>query len=139
MPSAKVESPLLDQYGGYTGKTMVATSASNRSISCRFVHISGNQSRTYLQRGVLPGTLTLSLDGGTFEDNGAGSLLHKIGTNNYSKLTVDYVSGRLTSGERAVIQRPQPMPPISQRWRLPVLQSVGLSRSLTRTEVSITP
>ncbi|MGO0307492.1 hypothetical protein ACTL6P_12940 [Endozoicomonas acroporae] len=52
VPSAKVESPLLDQYGGYTGKTMVATSASNRSVSCRFVHITGTQSRTYLCSGV---------------------------------------------------------------------------------------
>ncbi|MBO9484807.1 hypothetical protein J7439_25810, partial [Salinisphaera sp. G21_0] len=41
------------------------------------------------------GTLTLSLDGGTFEDNGAGSLLHKSGTNNYSKLTVDYDLGEI--------------------------------------------
>ena len=95
VPSAKVESPLLDQYGGYTGKTMVATSNSKRSVTCRFVHITGSQSRTYLQRGVLPGTLTLSLDGGTFEDNGAGSLLHRSGTNNYSKLTVNYELGEI--------------------------------------------
>ncbi|WP_422445442.1 hypothetical protein [Endozoicomonas sp. ALB091] len=113
VPSAKVESPLLDQYGGYTGKTMVATSASNRSVSCRFVHITGTQSRTYLQRGVLPGTLTLSVDGGTFEDNGTGNLIHKSGTNNYSKLTVDYdlgevnvwrVSGVLSASGNATYQ-----------------------------------
>ena len=95
VPSAKVESPLLDQYGGYTGKTMVATAGSTRSVSCRFVHITGNQSRTYVQRGVLPKTLSLSLDGGTFEDDGAGNLLHKSGTNNYSKLTVDYDLGEI--------------------------------------------
>ncbi len=92
VPSAKVESPLLDQHGGYTGKTMVATT---RSVSCRFVHITGNQSRTYVQRGLLPKTLSLSLDGGTFEDDGAGNLLHKSGTNNYSKLTVDYDLGEV--------------------------------------------
>ncbi|WP_419832128.1 hypothetical protein [Endozoicomonas atrinae] len=95
VPSAKVESPLLDQYGGYTGKTMVATSASIRNVSCRFVHISGNQSRTYLQRGVLPKTLSLSLEGGTFEDDGAGLLIHKSGSNNYSQLTVDYELGEI--------------------------------------------
>ena len=95
MPSARVESPLLDQYGGYTGKTMVATAGTNRSISCRFVHITGNQSRTYVQRGVLPKTLSLSLDGGTFEEDGAGNLLHKSGTNNFSKLTVDYDLGEI--------------------------------------------
>ena len=95
VPSAKVESPLLDQYGGYTGKTMVATANSTRSVSCNFVHISGNQSRTYAQRGILPKTLSLSLDGGTFEDDGAGNLLHKSGTNNYTKLTVDYDIGEI--------------------------------------------
>ncbi|WP_419535684.1 hypothetical protein [Endozoicomonas sp.] len=68
VPSAKVESPLLDQYGGYTGKTMVATADTTRSVSCRFVHITGNQSRTYVQRGVLPKTLSLSLD---IADSGA--------------------------------------------------------------------
>ncbi len=95
VPSAKVESPLLDQYVGYTGKTMVATAGTTRSVSCRFVHITGNQSRTYVQRGVLPKTLSLSLDGGTFEDDGAGHLLHKSGTNNFSKLTVDYELGEI--------------------------------------------
>ncbi len=84
VPSAKVETPVLDQYGGYTGKTMVATASSNRTISCRFVHISGNQSRTYVQRGVLPKTLSLSLDGGTYEDNGAGQLVYKSGSHQYS-------------------------------------------------------
>ncbi|WP_419535681.1 hypothetical protein [Endozoicomonas sp.] len=68
VPSARVESPLLDQYGGYTGKTMVATADTTRSVSCRFVHITGNQSRTYVQRGVLPKTLSLSLD---IADSGA--------------------------------------------------------------------
>ncbi|WP_299735390.1 hypothetical protein [uncultured Endozoicomonas sp.] len=95
VPSAKVETPLLDQYGGYTGKTMVATAESNRSVSCRFVHISGNQSRTYLQRGVLPGTLTLSFDGGTFQDDGAGNLIPASGSNNYSRMTVDYELGEV--------------------------------------------
>ncbi|MFK0571596.1 hypothetical protein [Endozoicomonas sp.] len=93
VPSAKVETPLLDQYGGYTGKTMVATADTTRSVSYRFVHISESQSRTYLQRGALPKTLSLSLEGGTFEDDGAGNLLHKGGTNNFSKLTVDYELG----------------------------------------------
>ncbi|WP_067582838.1 hypothetical protein [Endozoicomonas ascidiicola] len=95
VPSAKVETPLLDQYGGYTGKTMMATADNTRSVSCRFVHITGNQSRTYLQRGALPKTLSLSLDGGTFEDDGTGNLLHKSGSNHFSKLTVDYELGEV--------------------------------------------
>ncbi|WP_252177187.1 hypothetical protein [Endozoicomonas sp. 4G] len=95
VPSARVESPVVDQYGGYTAKRMVATSSSQRNISLSFVHLSGNQSRAFLQTGALPGTLTLSLEGGTFEDDKTGQLVHKSGVNNYSKLTIDYESGEL--------------------------------------------
>ncbi len=92
MPSAKVESPLLDQAGGYSGKTMVAIADRNRSVSCRFVHISGKRSRTYVQRDVLPKNLSLSLDGRTFEDDGSGNLLHTGGS------TSGKVSGLLEPG-----------------------------------------
>ncbi|WP_422135480.1 hypothetical protein [Endozoicomonas sp. ALD040] len=95
VPSARVESPVVDQYGGYTAKRMVATSSSQRNVSLSFVHLSGNQSRAFLQTGVLPGTVTLSLEGGTFEDDKTGQLVHKSGSNNYSNLTIDYESGEL--------------------------------------------
>ena len=99
VPSAKVETLLLDQYGGYTSKLMVATANNTRTLSCSFVHIDahvkGYQSRTFLQRGALPGTITLSLDGGTFADDGAGSFIHNSGSNQYSKLTVDYERGEI--------------------------------------------
>ena len=95
VPSAKVETPLLDQYGGYTSKLMVATASDHRTISCHFVHVSENQSRTFLQRGALPGSITLSLEGGTFRDDGAGKLIHQSGSNHYSKLTVDYQRGEI--------------------------------------------
>ena len=95
VPSAKVETLLLDQYGGYTSKLMVATANNTRTLSCSFVHVDGNQSRTFLQRGALPGTITLSLDGGTFADDGAGSFIHNSGSNQYSKLTVNYERGEI--------------------------------------------
>ncbi|OED40221.1 hypothetical protein ACH42_17050 [Endozoicomonas sp. (ex Bugula neritina AB1)] len=95
VPSAKVETPLLDQYGGYTSKLMVPTATNTRTVSCRFVHVANNQSRSYLQRGALPGTVNLSIDGGTFEDDGAGNLVHASGSNQYSKLTIDYERGEI--------------------------------------------
>ena len=95
VPSAKVESPLLDQYGGYTAKNLVAVSESSRSVSCSFVHISDNQSRSYLQRGALPQSVTLVIEGGTFVDDGTGNFIHKSGANNYSKLTINYENGEL--------------------------------------------
>ncbi|WP_257274660.1 hypothetical protein, partial [Endozoicomonas sp. SESOKO4] len=95
VPSARVESPVVDQYGGYTAKRMVATSSSQRNVSLSFVHLFGNQSRAFLQTGALSGTVTLSLEGGTFEDDKTGQLVHKSGSNNYSNLTIDYESGEL--------------------------------------------
>ena len=95
VPSAKVESPLLDQYGGYTAKNLVATSESTRNISCSFVHVGSNQSRSYLQRGALPQSVTLVIESGTFEDDGTGNFIHKSGANNFSKLTIDYETGEL--------------------------------------------
>jgi hypothetical protein len=95
VPSARVESPVVDQYGGYTAKRMVASSSSQRNVSLSFVHLSAHQSRAFLQTGALPGTITLTLEGGTFEDDKTGQLVHKSGSNNYSKLTIDYDSGEL--------------------------------------------
>ena len=95
VPSAKVESPLLDQYGGYTAKNMVATSDTDRTLNCQFVHISENQSRSYLQRGALPQSITVVIEGGTFADDGTGTFIHKSGANNYSKLSINYDTGEL--------------------------------------------
>ncbi|MGI9277977.1 MAG: hypothetical protein ACR2PT_24410, partial [Endozoicomonas sp.] len=95
VPSARVESPLLDQYGGYTAKRMVATSGSDRNVGVSLVHISGNQSRGFFQTGAMPGSITLSLEGGTFRDDSKGGFVHSSGSNNYSKLTIDYETGEL--------------------------------------------
>ncbi len=95
VPSAKVETPLLDQYAGYTAKTMVPTASDTRNVSCKFEYVDGNQSRTYLQRGVMPGTLTITMDGGTFSDDGAGLLVNSNGSNRFSKLTINYENGEI--------------------------------------------
>ena len=95
VPSAKIETPLLDQYGGYTSKMMVATANDERTLSCSFVQVQNNQSRSFLQRGALPGSITLTLDGGTYRDDGTGNFIHNSGSNNYDKLTVDYERGEI--------------------------------------------
>ncbi len=95
VPSARVESPLLDQRGGYTAQTMVATAASPRTVSCEFVHISGNQSRSFLQTGAKPGSVQITLENGTYVDDGKGHFIHNSGFNYYSELTIDYESGEI--------------------------------------------
>ncbi len=95
VPSARVESPLLDQFGSYTAKTMVATASSTRNVSCLLGHISGNQSRTFLQTGAKPGTVQLTLESGDFADDGNGNFIHNSGSNYYSRISIDYETGEL--------------------------------------------
>ena len=95
VPSARIESPLLDQYGGYTAKTMVAASDNSRSVSCQLVHLTGNQSRTFIQSGALPGSVTLTLESGTWQDDSKGGFIHSSGSNNFSQLTIDYETGEV--------------------------------------------
>ena len=97
VPSARVESPLVDQYGGYTARRMVATSGSDRQVSLKFVHISGNESRAFLQTGALPGTVSLTIDGGYFNDDQVGNLIYVSGSNPFKSLTIDYDSGAITA------------------------------------------
>ncbi|WP_263080053.1 hypothetical protein [Endozoicomonas sp. Mp262] len=95
VPSARVESPLLDQSGIYTAKNLVPTSDSSRSVSCQLIHITGNQSRTFLQTGVLPGSVTLSLEGGTWQDDNKGGFIYSSGVNGFASITLDYETGEL--------------------------------------------
>ena len=97
VPSARVESPLVDQYGGYTARRMVATSGSDRQVSLKFVHISGNESRAFLQTGALPGTVSLTINGGYFSDDQVGDLVYVSGSNPFKSLTIDYDSGAITA------------------------------------------
>ena len=85
VPSARVESPLLDQYGGYTAKTMVASSNSNRSVSIQLVHITGNQSRGFFQTGALPGSVALTLDAMPDPDS---AIVYSYNAQNDSEVTI---------------------------------------------------
>ncbi|AMO56115.1 hypothetical protein GZ77_04710 [Endozoicomonas montiporae] len=97
VPSARVESPVVDQYGGYTAKRMVATSSAIRSVTPKFVHLTGNQSRAFLQTGALPGSITLSMGGGSFTDDGKGYMAHSGGTNTFSEITINYENGEINA------------------------------------------
>ncbi|MCL6270726.1 hypothetical protein M3P05_12405 [Sansalvadorimonas sp. 2012CJ34-2] len=95
VPSAQSETPLINQDGVYTARVMHATSGASRSVSLSFGLIGGNQSRAFLQSGAVPRTITLSIAGGTYKDNGDGTFGHTSGSNPFDKLTVDYESGQI--------------------------------------------
>ena len=95
VPSARSESPLINQRGVYTARTMRAVSNNNRSVSLSFGLIGGNQSRAYLQTGAVPRTVTLSVSGGTYKDKGNGEFGHTSGSNAFDRITIDYESGQI--------------------------------------------
>ena len=74
---------------------MKATSNSSRSVTLSFGLIGGNQSRAYLQSGAVPRTVTVSVAGGTYTDQGNGEFGHTSGSNPFDRITIDYESGQI--------------------------------------------
>lgn len=94
VPSAYSESLLTDRYAAVELALMQpAGPAITRSQP--FALVAGSQSRSYLERVPQRGSLSLSLDGGIFKDNGSGELKFQSGNNNFSKLTVNFETGQI--------------------------------------------
>ncbi len=95
VPSAQSETPLINQKGSYTARTLRASSQSGRSVTLSFGLISGNQSRAYLQTGAVPRTVVLAIGGGTYKDRGDGEFIHTSGTHPFERITIDYETGQI--------------------------------------------
>ena len=74
---------------------MRASRAENRSVTLSFGLIGGNQSRAFLTTGAVPRTITLSIAGGTYKDQGNGEFQHTSGSHPFDRITVDYESGQI--------------------------------------------
>ena len=95
VPSARSETPLINQPGAYSARAIKPTRTSNRSLTLSFGLIGGNQSRAYLQSPAVPRTTTLSIAGGTYKDKGNGEFGHTSGSNPFDRITIDYESGQI--------------------------------------------
>ena len=94
VPSATRETPLIDQLGGYNRRQMVASGAA-RAPALTFVAVASGQSRSFLGSGALPGSITLTLNGGTYADDSKGGFRFVSGSDTFGKLAVDYPTGQL--------------------------------------------
>lgn len=94
VPSTTKESPLIDQLAGYSRRELVASGAA-RTPALTFVQVVAGQSRSFLGTGALPGSLTLTLNGGTYADDSKGGFRFVSGSDTFSKLAVDYATGQL--------------------------------------------
>ncbi|MFB8828338.1 KilA-N domain-containing protein [Azotobacter sp. CWF10] len=94
VPSTNKETALLDQLAGYSRRQYLACGAA-RAPSLTFAQVVSGQSRSFLGTGALPGSITLTVNGGVYADDSKGNLNFVSGSNTFSKLTVDYVTGQI--------------------------------------------
>lgn len=94
VPSSNRETPLIDQLGGYTRRLILA-SGPVRSHNLTFSAVTASQSRSFLGTAQVPGSITLSIAGGVYEDDKKGSFRFISGTNTFTRLDVDYETGQL--------------------------------------------
>ncbi|MNZ21600.1 hypothetical protein D3C78_386760 [compost metagenome] len=94
VPSATRETPLIDQLGGYR-RRMILASGPARALSLTFAAVTGGQSRSFVGHAVVPGSLSLTINGGVFEDDRKGGFRFVSGSNGFTKLEVDYETGEL--------------------------------------------
>lgn len=96
VPSTTKESPLVDVLGGYQRQVYIAAGpARNISLTVAAGAVVG-ESRTFLGTGCAPGSLTLTVNGGTYADDNKGGLRFVSGSNWMSSGRVDYQTGELT-------------------------------------------
>ncbi|QQE87296.1 hypothetical protein [Azotobacter chroococcum] len=94
VPSTNKETALLDQLAGYSRRQYLACGAA-RSPALTFAQVVSGQSRSFLGTGALPGSITLTVNGGVYADDKKGGFAFVSGSNTFSKLTVDYVTGQI--------------------------------------------
>ncbi|GAA4650995.1 hypothetical protein GCM10023116_32780 [Kistimonas scapharcae] len=95
VPSATSETAVIDEAGYSGSRQILPTRNGTLNTTLVFGHIQGNQSRSYLGAGVVRQSLILAIDGGTYEDNGAGEFTHVSGSDPFERITIDYETGQI--------------------------------------------
>lgn len=94
VPSAYGENQILGRLA-LNELAQVSAMGSSQTRNYTFALVSGNQSRTYLERIPTRGSLSLSVDGGIYKDTGNGTLKFMSGNDNFSKVTVNFETGQI--------------------------------------------
>lgn len=97
VPSAVKESALVNQVGGARKRFIVPASPNSRTITLSFAQVVAGQSRSFITHGAALGSLSLSINGGIYADEGQGELTWRSGTNSFTRITIDYETGELNA------------------------------------------
>ena len=97
VPSAIKESALVNQIGGPRKRFIVPASPDSRTITLSFAQVVAGQSRSFITHGAALGSLSLSINGGIYADEGQGELTWRSGTNSFARITIDYETGEINA------------------------------------------
>lgn len=97
VPSAVRESALVNQVGGARKRFIVPSSPNTRTIALTFAQVVAGQSRSFITHGAALGSLSLSISGGVYADEGQGELTWRSGTNSFTRITIDYETGEINA------------------------------------------
>lgn len=96
VPSTTKESALVDLLAGYQRQVYLAAGpARTLSVTVAAGAVAG-QSRFFLTTGCAPGSLSITVNGGTYADDRKGGLRYVSGSNWLSGGSVDYETGEVT-------------------------------------------
>lgn len=93
VPSAYSETSVIEQQALSDLAQLVAAGPAT-SAALTFALVAGNQSRAFLPRAPMRGSV-LTIDGGTYKDDGAGNFKFVSGADNFSAITLSYESGQI--------------------------------------------
>ncbi len=97
VPSTIKENILVDQIAGSRKRYSLATGDTARTVNVTFTSSAAGQSRTFVGTGVHRGSLSLTVSGSVYRDNGAGELKLSSGGSILDRITIDYETGMLTA------------------------------------------
>lgn len=100
VPTAYSEN-IITEREAWSELAQITQAGDSRATTLTFANVTGSQSRAYLPRIPARG-MTLSINGGTYKEQGNGSFKFLSGTDNFSAITVNYETGQIdASGKTA--------------------------------------
>lgn len=102
VPAAYSENRITDR-SALSDMIFHGADGASQSRTYTFALVSGSQSRTFLERVPTRGSLTLTIEGGVYKDFGTGSLKFQSGTDNFTKIEIDYETGQIDAYRKSSV------------------------------------
>ncbi|NLD15874.1 MAG: hypothetical protein GX665_12435 [Gammaproteobacteria bacterium] len=97
VPNSIRENALVDQIAGTHKRYYLASSAANRTLTLNFTSTAAGESRSFIGTGAYRGSVELTIQNGTWRDNGAGEFRLQSGSAAFDRIAIDYEVGAITA------------------------------------------